>query len=303
MPIASMTGYASASGRHGEEGSGVSFTWELRSVNGKGLDIRLRMPSGYEALEQPVRDAAGAALARGNVQIGLAVTHEGAGQRLRYRLNEPLLDGLMEIVRAIELSHGERLQKASLDTVLQIRGILEPVEEAESEAAREARHRAMLAVLESALAALLDARRAEGARLLEVLTGHLDEIAGLIVEARGLAATRPEAIRDRLAQQIAQLLDKSSSLDPQRLYQEAAVLATKADVREELDRLDAHIAEAQQLLTAGGAIGRKLDFLCQEFNREANTVCSKSADVALTRIGLSLKSAVEQFREQVQNIE
>jgi uncharacterized protein (TIGR00255 family) len=189
------------------------------------------------------------------------------------------------------------------DGLLALRGVLEGGEESEDEALRERRQRALLANWEKALEALVAMRRAEGARLIPILEARLAEIARLVAAAEQSAAAQPEAIKLRLGEMVAALLDASPALPPERLAQEAALLVAKADIREEIDRLSAHVVAAQELLAGGGAIGRRLDFLCQEFNREANTLCSKSADVALTRIGLDLKAVIEQLREQVQNLE
>jgi uncharacterized protein (TIGR00255 family) len=294
--VASMTGFARAQGHHGP----VTWTWELKSVNGRGLDLRFRLPPGFEALEVPAREAAAKALKRGNVNITLAVTR--SAEIPQVRINEALLQ---QIAGVLAESH-KRLPgftAPSLDSVLAIKGVVEVVEEEEDEALREARLAAVLDGFADALAHMASMRLTEGARLVEVLAAQLDEIERLSQAAERTASARPDAIRERLRNLIEGLLQASPALPEERLAQEAALLIGKADVREELDRLRAHVAAARDMLSGGGAIGRKLDFLCQELNREANTLCSKSSDVELTRIGLDLKAVIEQFREQVQNIE
>ena len=215
------------------------------------------------------------------------------------RINRELLDQVLELAREIE---GAGAAPPRLDALLAIRGIIEPVEQEDTDTRErtEADVRGDLARTVDALAA---ARVSEGARLAEILTGQLAEIEALVTQASACAATQPAALREKLRSQIQALIDAIPAMAEERLAQEAALLIAKADVREELDRLRAHIEAARDLLAEGGAIGRRFDFLCQEFNREANTLCSKSADVELTRIGLSLKATIEQLREQVQNIE
>jgi uncharacterized protein (TIGR00255 family) len=292
-----MTGFTGAAGQHGA----IEWTWEIRSVNSRGLDLRVRLPSGYEKLEAVVREAAGKVLKRGSVAVSLALTRAAGGSA--YRVNRELLDHLLDT--AGELRKDKRLaaEAPRLDTLLTVRGVVEPAEADGDPDEAEARDQAVAASLDAALAALIAARQAEGAKLEAVLRARLDELAGLCGEAESAAAARAGAVRERLAQQLAELLDASPALPEERLAQEAAVLAVKGDVREELDRLKAHLEAARELLDEGGAIGPRLDFLCQEFNREANTLCSKSGDVELTRIGLAMKAAVDQFREQALNIE
>lgn len=291
-----MTGFSRAQGHHGP----VTWTWELKSVNGRGLDLRCRLPQGYEALEVPARDAATRALKRGNVSINLSAVR--AAETPVVRVNEPLLQQL-----AAMLAERHRaltgFAAPSLDSLLAIKGVVEIVEEEEDEAVREARLASVLAGLNEALDGLRAMRLAEGARLHDVLAGQLGAIASLVEAAERTASARPEAMRERLRALVGALLQAQPALPEERLAQEAALLVGKADIREELDRLRAHVGAARDMLSGGGAIGRKLDFLCQEFNREANTLCSKSSDVELTRIGLDLKVVIEQFREQVQNIE
>ncbi len=293
--VSSMTGFA----RH-EGGDGtLTWAWELKSVNGKNLDLRCRVPSGYEALEVAARATAQAHCARGNLQLSLTVNRGEVPVKLQ--VNRQILDQLLGLVRDLEAE--VRAEPPRLDGLLAVRGVLETVEEEESKEQMELRRSAMESDLVLALEALTAMRRAEGQRLNAMADGHLAEIARLTAAAGETAAARPEALRARLKAQVEELLEAAPALPEERLAQEAAVLAAKADVREELDRLNAHVAAAHDLLAEGKAIGRRLDFLCQELNREANTLCSKSQDVALTRIGLDLKAVVDQLREQVQNIE
>ncbi|BBK31702.1 hypothetical protein STHU_23360 [Allostella humosa] len=295
LSIASMTGYARRDGRHGED----AWTWEVKSVNGRSLEVRCRLPPGCDHLELPVRTALAERLKRGNVSVTLTLARRATTQRLA--VNEALLDQVIALMRGLE----QRLDAAPprLDGLLGIRGVLETVEDQPETASHEERDRAMLADLAAVLALLVAGRDDEGQRLLRVLVQRLDEIEGHVSAATATAATQPEAIRDRLLAQITNLLGGANPIAPERLAQEAALLASKADIREEIDRLNAHIGAARAMLAEGGAVGRRLDFLCQEFNREANTLCSKSGDIGLTRIGLDLKSAIERLREQIQNIE
>jgi len=292
-----MTGFTVTAGRHGA----VEWSWEIRSVNSRGLDLRVRLPAGCEPLEPAVREAAGKLLKRGAVAVSLTVNRGAGGTP--YTVNRALLKHLLDVVS--ELRDDARLSPDALrlDTLLTVRGVVEPSEEEADAEETEARLAAMISSLEEALAALVAVRQAEGAKLETVLQARLDELAALCEEAESAGAARADAIRQRLEQQIAELLEISPALPEERLAQEVAMLAVKGDIREELDRLGAHVAAARELLGEGGAIGRRLDFLCQEFNREANTLCSKSGDVELTRIGLGMKAAIDQFREQALNIE
>lgn len=291
--VSSMTGFARVDGHH----EGYSWTFEIKSVNGRNMDLRCRLAPGFDAIEALARAEIPKKIARGNVNLSLAVNRAQATSQLR--INRDLLAQVLELAREIE---GEGAAKPGLDALLSVRGIIEPVEQDETEARDKVEH-TIKADLSRLIAALTKARLEEGGRLVTVLNGHLDEIERLITAAGTLASTQPEALREKLRAQVAALLDAAPALPQERLAQEAAILIAKADIREELDRLIAHIQQARDLLNEGGAIGRRFDFLCQEFNREANTLCSKSADVELTRIGLSLKAAIEQLREQVQNIE
>ena len=295
MAISSMTGFARADGAHGP----YRWTWELKSVNAKGLEVRLRLPPGWDSVEIPVRARAAAALTRGTVYATLSTHREGVAPVVR--VNEPVLAALLSAMHDI----AGRIDAAPprLDGILDFKGVIEVIDEVESEDERSAAEASFVAGFGQALAGLTEMRRHEGAALEAVLTQRLDAIAALTARAEQAPGRRPEAIRERLREQIALLLDASDRFDADRLHQEALLIAAKVDVREELDRLAAHVAQGRRLLGEGGAVGRRLDFLAQELNREANTLCSKSNDVELTNIGLELKSVVEQFREQVQNLE
>jgi uncharacterized protein (TIGR00255 family) len=295
--VSSMTGFARSEG----EADGISWVWELRSVNGRALELRLRLPPGFEPLEPQLRAALGQRCRRGNVSATLSVT------RLvppAIRVNRPMLDQIVALMRDLSRDIGKDTEVAPprLDGLLAVRGVIETVEE-DPEPVIMARRDAVLAGWSQALDRLAAARREEGARLEALLTDQRARLAALVDAASASAAVQPAAIRARLEALLAELSGLASPVSEERVAQELAMLVTRADVREELDRLHAHIAQAGDLLQRGDAIGRELDFLCQELNREANTLCSKSADIELTRIGLSLKAAIEQFREQVQNLE
>jgi uncharacterized protein (TIGR00255 family) len=290
-----MTGFARG---HGVSGS-YAWAWEIKSVNGKGLDLRLRMPPGWDAVEAPVRARAAEALARGSVQAALTVERPGAVPAVR--VNLAVLDAVLSTMR--DLAGLVTASPPTLDGLLGIKGVMEVSDTEEGEEERRSAEAAVIAGFAAALGGLAEMRRHEGAALGQVLGARLDDIAALADRAEKSTGRRPEAIKTRLAEQIANLLAQSERFDPDRLHQEAILIATKADVREELDRLSAHVAQARSLIAQGGAIGRRLDFLAQELNREANTLCAKANDVELTNIGLELKATVEQFREQVQNVE
>ncbi len=297
-----MTGFARAEGQ-AAAAAPFAWTWEARSVNGKNLDVRIRLPHGFDSLEIPARQAVTAAFARGSVTLNLTVAVESGGADVG--IDEALLDSLIALATRKTAQFGvvgQGIAPASLDGLMAMakgRGAAE-ILDAETVAARDG---ALLAGLKTALAALDRARKEEGARLVPVLRGHLETIAKLCHEAEGHAVTQPAALREALIAKLRELSTDVPALAPDRIAQEAALLAAKADVREELDRLKAHVTQAHELLAKGEPCGRRLDFLSQEFNREANTICSKSADVTFTNIGLALKTAIDQFREQVQNIE
>ncbi len=293
MSIASMTGFARAEAVSGDR----QWVWELRSVNGRGLDIRCRLPNGYDALDPIVRTAVAERCRRGNISVNLT---ESRQQRPRLAISREALDQVLGMMAELKADGRIAAESPRLDGLLALPGVIERVDEEDDPTAAID---LLARQLNQALDALKTMRLAEGQRLVALARAHVEEIERLTGAARRIAATQPEAIAERLHQQLEALLGQSPLPGPERLAQEAALLAAKADVREELDRLSAHVAAVRALIQGGGAIGRKFDFLCQEFNREANTLCSKAADVELTRIGLDLKVAIEQLREQVQNIE
>ncbi len=295
MTLASMTGFARADGSHGT----VRWTWELRSVNGKGLDIRARLPNGFDGLEPAVRKVLGGKLTRGNVSLTLTVQRE-AGQTSLV-VNEAILASVTAAMKKVSTQIDAA--PPTLDGILSFRGVLETQDVVEDEAEIKARRDGVMSSLDEALAGLVAMRQQEGAAIAGVLRGHVDTIAKLTEEAEKCPAHHPQTIRARLEEQVRNLTESFDNFDPQRLHQEAVLLATKADIREELDRLVAHVDAARGLLDGGGAVGRKLDFLAQEFNRETNTLCSKSNDKELTAIGLELKAVVDRLREQIQNLE
>lgn len=295
MTIVSMTGFAESSGSHG----GLRWRWETKSVNGRGLDLRLRMPPGFESLEQPVRMLAAERFRRGNFQLNLTVEAQDAERGLK--VDPVALASAVKLAREIAAETG--LAPARIDGILALKGVLVQEETGALDAvARAHRDAEILKSLALAFESLARARGTEGAKLAQLLQGQVNEITRLVDEAERLAAAQPAALRQRLQTQLDELLG-GAPLPEERLAQEVAMMATRVDVREELDRLKAHVHDARVLLKSGDAVGRKLDFLSQEFNREANTLCSKSADIALTRIGLALKAVIDQFREQAQNVE
>jgi uncharacterized protein (TIGR00255 family) len=295
MALSSMTGFARG---HGVAGAYV-WAWEIKSVNAKGLDVKLRLPPGWDAIEAPVRARTVETLSRGSVFASLTVRRDGTVPVAQ--INEPVLAAVLAVLK--ELSGKVDAAPPTLDGILALKGVIEVSEAEESETERRAAEVAIVAGFGAAMAGLADMRRVEGKALAGILATRLAEIATLAARADAAPGRKPEAVKARLAEQIATLLETSQRFDPDRLHQEALLLAAKADIREELDRLAAHVAQATKLIAGGGAIGRKLDFLAQELNRESNTLCAKANDVELTNIGLELKTVVEQFREQVQNLE
>jgi uncharacterized protein (TIGR00255 family) len=279
---------------------GRAVAWEARSVNGRGLDVRLRLPPGFDRLENEIRGRAAKKLERGNATFNLSL--ETPPQTPKLQINRAALDQIMGLVREIQSDVDAAAPR--LDGLLALRGVVETVTEPDLDEAGQAQLDAsILATFDACLDGLVAARAAEGKALAAILSATLDEIEALAKEAAANAATRAPAIKAKLEIQLGELLKGQSAIDPQRLAHEAALLAVKADVREELDRLGAHIAQARELFAKGKAVGRKLDFLSQEFNREANTLCSKSGDIALTRTGLALKTAIDRLREQAANVE
>lgn len=293
MAIESMTGFAREAGTVATH----AFAWEVRSVNGRGLDVRVRVPPGFELFSEAARKQMSAACSRGTLHVNLAIT--SAAAPARPRINQEALAALVEAAAGVSLPAG--MAPASLDGLLAIRGVVEIAEEAEDAVA--ALEKPVLAALERLVASLKQARLGEGQALEAVIAGHLATIARLTGEAESHPARSVEAVKARLAGQVAALLESGNALDSQRLHQEAALLAVRADIREEIDRLHAHVAGLRELLAQGGPIGRKLDFLAQEFGRESSTLCAKAGDPGLSRIGLDLRTTVDQLREQVQNVE
>ena len=293
--LKSMTGFARSDGSH----ESVAWHWEVRTINGRSLDIRLRLPPGFESLEQRARDLCKEAFVRGSCNAVLTVQRDlGAGQ---IRLNEQVLRQVAAaMARARELVDAA---PPSLDGLLGIKGVLEVGEGEADETAAASVSEAIVQDLTRVLDQVREARAAEGARLQLAIAGHVDEIERLAAKARSSPGRTAEAIRERLREQVSRLLEEAPRLDEQRLYQEAVLLATKADIHEELDRLQAHVAAARDLLASSEAVGRQLEFLAQEFNRECNTICAKANDRDISQTGLAMKTVVDRLREQVQNIE
>ncbi|HWK97342.1 MAG TPA: YicC/YloC family endoribonuclease [Pseudolabrys sp.] len=296
MTLSSMTGFARG---HGAAGAYV-WNWEIKSVNAKGLDVRLRVPQGWDAVEVVARKAATDALARGTVYGNLTVERKGTAPKVK--INEPVLAAIIATLDEID-NRIVGAGRPTLDGILALKGVIEITEDEDTPEARQAAEQAVIAGFTKTLADLVAMRRAEGDALGKVLTARLDEIAALAARAEAAPGRKPEAIKARLAEQVANLIEASQRFDNDRLYQEAILLASKADIREELDRLASHGVQVRRLLAEGGPVGRRLDFLAQELNRESNTLTAKANDVELANIGLELKTVVEQFREQVQNLE
>jgi len=295
MALSSMTGFARA---HGVSGA-YAWSWELKSVNAKGLDVRFRLPPGWDAVEVAARQRVADKLSRGTVYCNLTAERKGVAPTVK--INEPVLTAVIASLQ--QLTGKIDAGAPTLDGILSLKGVMEVSEENEREDERQAAEAAIVAGFDAALKDLVAMRRHEGGALGTILNARLSEISALAARAEAAPGRKPEAIKARLAEQVATLLEASQRFDSDRLYQEAIMLASKADVREELDRLAAHVAQSQKLLRDGGPAGRRLDFLAQELNRESNTLTAKANDVELTNIGLELKSVVEQFREQVQNLE
>lgn len=285
--IASMTGFARSSGQT----DGANWSWEVKSVNGRGLDARLRLPPGAEGLEGAVREAVNKRFSRGHLNITMSYTL--LDKSSSYAVNRDLLEKLVALSKSFDDAD------VNISQLMNVRGVVE----ASTNDAADLPADELIAGLQTALTDLSACRTSEGVQLQSVLFEILGSIESLVTDASVCAAARPDAVRVRMQTQIAEILQGAPEVSEDRLAQELAILATKGDIREELDRLKAHISSARELLALEEPVGRRLDFLCQEFNREANTVCSKSGDVELTNIGLALKAAVDQMREQVQNVE
>jgi len=295
MALSSMTGFARASGAM----DGLHWQWEVKSVNGKGLESRCRLAPGFEHLEAQVREAVMRRFKRGNLQISLSCDHGSSSEA--FSVNEPALEQLLAISERLRTRLGG--EPPRIEGLLGLRGVIEVVSEPVDPDVAARRDRAMLESLDVALTQLATMRAGEGARLAQVFGAQLERIAELTAAARDCPARRPEAIKARLAEQVARLLEAHPGFDDARLHQEAVMIATRVDIQEEIDRLFAHVEAARALLGAKEPAGRKLEFLAQEFNREANTLCSKAIDHSVTTIGLDLKTVIDQLREQVQNIE
>ena len=293
--LSSMTGFARASGGDGAS----SWSWEIKSVNGRALDIRCRLPQGLERLDPAVRSAVTARLRRGNVTVGLRLSQ--APEAAAMRINRVWLDELIAL--AADYRGAEGIAPPRLDGMLALRGVIESAERSEADAERTQVDAAMLETLDTALTELVRERQAEGAALAAAIAERVEEIAALTREAEALAPSRQEALGARLREQVAALIGAGAPVSEDRLAAELTMLAVKIDVTEEIDRLKSHCGAAARHLQEEGAVGRKLDFLAQEFNREANTLCSKASHAALTDVGLALKAAIDQFREQAQNVE
>ena len=296
MTVMSMTGFARVDGAD----EAATWFWEIRTVNGRGLDVRLRLPQGAERIEAAVRDMVAKRVTRGNVNLQLTQRRTVSGSAIV--VNETALGQILDVATALRDRIGA--PPPTVEGLLGLRGVLESVEIEEMEAVIEARHAAQLSDLSKGLTALVEARSGEGRRLGVLVQNQLSRIAEIVETVAASRARTADVIAGRLSELVNRLMaDNSATFDEGRLHQEAVLLATKADIEEELQRLRAHVAAARELLAAKEAVGRRLDFLTQEFNREANTLCSKSNDAEVTKLGLELKSAIEQMREQVQNIE
>lgn len=295
MALSSMTGFARSNGASGP----YTLEWELKSVNAKGFDLRLRLPPGWDELEAFAKKRAGEVLSRGTVYANLNVKRANAVSTIK--INEDVLNSIVKVAGV--LAGKIDAVAPSIDGLLSIKGVIEVVEPESNEDEDRAAKDTAAKAFEAALGNLVEMRRREGVALGQILSQRMDEIEQLARRAEAAPGRKPDAIKARLAEQIAALLDTSDRFDPDRLNQEAIMIATKADIREELDRIASHVAQAREMIGKGGPVGRRLDFLAQEFNREVNTCCSKSNDLELTNTGLEMKNVVEQFREQVQNLE
>ncbi len=295
MVLSSMTGFARS---HGASGP-YAFEWELKSVNAKGFDLRMRLPPGWDDLESFAKKRASEVLSRGTVYANFNVKRTNASSTVR--VNEDVLTSIVRI--AGTLAGRIDAVAPSVDGLLSIKGVIEVVEPESDEVEDKAARDAAAVAFDQALGHLVDMRQREGVALGQILLQRMNEIEQLAKKAEAAPGRKPDAVKARLAEQIAVLLETSDRFDPDRLNQEALLIAAKADIREELDRIASHVAQAREMIAKGGPVGRRLDFLAQEFNREVNTCCSKSNDIELTNIGLEMKNVVEQFREQVQNLE
>ena len=293
----SMTGFASGQG----EALGLTWTWDLRSVNARGLDIRVRVPDWVDGLEQTLRALVTKRVARGSVTVSLRL--QSNGTEPAQELNEAQLDRVLTAMMHIEaeaMARGLSLTASSAADLITVRGVMDIAHQQSDPAEVRA---ALVADFAPVLDSFIASRNSEGAALEDVLNGQVDQIAALVSQADTVAEARKDEQADRMRAAMARVVDAHDGIDEQRIAQELALIAVKADVTEEIDRLRTHVDAARALLGAGGAVGRKLDFLMQEFNREANTLCSKAQSAPLTAVGLELKTVIEQMREQVQNVE
>lgn len=294
-PLASMTGFARTSGAH----NGWSWTLEIKTVNARGLDVRMRLGHQFDALDPVIRKQVATQIKRGSINISLNASRDTTSAK--YQINEQTLG---EVLEALDALAGKiDADRPRLDGILAIKGVMEQRETSDQSELDADMSAQIIASLDIALSELSQTRQAEGAQMQTLIEERLNEIERFTKLADDHPARTQSAIEERLKGQIAKLMQAEGAIDEARLIQEVALLATKADIREELDRLYAHVSATRELLTVGGPVGRKLDFLAQEFNREANTLCSKSNDVSLTAIGLDLKVSIDQLREQIQNLE
>lgn len=294
MTVTSMTGFARVDG----ESANYSWVWEVKSVNSKGLDLRFRLPHGFDQIESEARTHAAKKFSRGNLSINLTLQRPEKAPALA--VNRDVLEKMTALAAEVR---GSR-EAVNVESLMSLRGVVEVIEDdAYDDQTVADRDAAIVATLRVMLDKLADARLSEGERLFTIVADHIEEIGQLTSNAAELAELQPERRKSRLMQQLAELLDSENPVSEERVAQELALIVARGDVREELDRLASHVSAARDLMSEGGPIGRRLDFLCQEFNREANTLCSKSTDMELTRIGLALKAAIERLREQTQNIE
>lgn len=295
MPIQSMTGFARSDGANGA----TTWHWELRSVNNRSLDVRLRLPPNHDRIEAAAREGISKRMTRGSISVSLTLQTQAA--RSEIRVNERALADVRAAAEALAKELGSEPPRA--ESLLALKGVLEVAEEEENPDIAAARQSSLIDTLNAALDGLVRAREDEGQRLFGVITTQIDEIERITSDIEKSPGRTPGAIAKRLADQVSRLVETGQQLEPARLHQEAVLMATRADVEEEIQRLRGHIEAARQLLEKGGPIGRKLDFLSQEFNREANTLTSKAPDREISRCGLALKVVIDQMREQVQNIE
>ena len=295
MTLSSMTGF----GRSNNSFENYSWVWELKSVNGKGLDLRTRIPQGFDTLDKHVKSVAKKVLFRGTLNILLQIKKDGVETVLN--VNEDVLNKLIIIAKDAAIKHN--LPMPSIDNLLTIRDVIEVNNDDTPDYTEKGRDKAVKLSFDEALKSLISSREEEGAATYCMLSLILDDINRLLSEAEVIGLKQPELLKEKYEKKLGSLFDNKQDIDQDRLAQEIVLLALKSDIKEETDRLNAHIVSARKLLLTNSPVGRKLEFLTQEFNREINTLCSKSSDIRLTNIGLSLKASIDQFREQVLNVE